>query len=357
MVDTVDVPAPRNSSPTALKPHAGLPMRVHQIPSPTIVMDRVTNTALGAQNPGEEFCAPSENSGNSERSRPCTILGTAVPNVSLVSPNRHFHAFYHPPAGPTIGGMKPNLSRVSSCLTVLAFAVASAIADDAKKPPQPPANLPAGPPSVIIPTDYLALPAVGQYGRLPLHRDALEVQIVDGTWKPPTAGQTVKSPDGKMSMWSAVKAAADGSLDTPKLRGGYAFASFDSPADRIMLLEASGDAMVYVNGEPRAGDTYSLGWLRLPVVVKKGQNTLLFQLGADKLKARLVTAPEKAVFFNDNNRTLPTLVRQEIVTSPIWAAIPITNASRDWIEGATIECATSMREPKATPVAPIPPLS
>src|SRR4051812_12846077 len=265
MVDTVDVPAPRNSSPTALKPHAGLPMRVHQIPSPTIVMDRVTNTALGAQNPGEEFCAPKKNPAKYEWSRQSSTVGTVMANGFLVSADYHPHAFCHPAARPTIGGMKPNLSLVSSCLAALAFAVASAIADDAKKTPQSPANLPAGPPSVIIPTDYLALPTVGQYGRLPLHRDALEAQIVDGTWKPPTAGQTVKSPDGKMSMWSAVKAAADGSLDTPKLRGGYAFASFDSPADRIMLLEASGDAMVYVNGEPRAGDTYNLGWLRLPV--------------------------------------------------------------------------------------------
>jgi dienelactone hydrolase len=259
--------------------------------------------------------------------------------------------------------MKPNLSYLSFSVAVFAFAASIAVADDANKPAappsaaQPPANLPAGPPSVIIPTDYLVLSAVGQYGRLPLHRDAVEAEIVAGTWKPPASGQTVKAPDGKMSMWSAVKAAADGSLDTPKLRGGYAFASFDSPADRVMLVEAAGDAMVYVNGEPHAGDTYNLDWLRLPVAIKKGQNTLLFHLGADKLKARLVSAPDNAVFFDESERTIPTLVRNEIVTSPIWAAIPIVNASREWLEGATIECVPSTGVAKATPVAVIPPLS
>ena len=109
-------------------------------------------------------------------------------------------------------------------------------------------------------------------------------------------------------MWNAVKAGDDGSLDTQKIRGGYAFATFDSPTERIMLLEAAGHAMVYVNGEPHTGDPYSVDWLRLPVLIKKGKNTLLFHLSADKLKARLAAAPEKPVFIDAKDHTLPTLV-------------------------------------------------
>ncbi len=235
-------------------------------------------------------------------------------------------------------------------LLALTTVVAAASADEPKKPA---AKLPA----VITPTDYLVLPAVGQYGRLPLQRDAVEAQLVTGTWKDPAAGQTVKAPDGKVSMWSAVKAGDDGTLDTQKLRGGYAFTSFDAPAERVMMLEAAGHAMVYVNGEPHAGDPYGAGWLRLPVLVKKGQNTLLFHLGADKLKARLVAAPDNSILIDEQDRTLPTLVRDEKKPGWVWGAVPIINATRDWIDNAKIECQLKNGEARSTPVGPLAPLS
>src|SRR5437667_10148288 len=119
---------------------------------------------------------------------------TLAISQSTASPERHSHAFCHPAADPTIGGMKPNLSRLISCVAALALTAASAIADEPKKPEPAPSKtapsaptLPAKPPATIVPTDYLVLPAVGQYGRLPLPRDALEAQIVAGTWKPPAA--------------------------------------------------------------------------------------------------------------------------------------------------------------------------
>ena len=64
------------------------------------------------------------------------------------------------------------------------------------------------------------LPAVGQYGRLPLHRDAIEAEYVAGTWKPPAAGDTIDALDGRQEIWQAVTA-RDGVLDTRSQRGGY----------------------------------------------------------------------------------------------------------------------------------------
>ncbi len=246
--------------------------------------------------------------------------------------------------------MTSRISRIAICLLLVASAASAAFADEPKKPP-------AEAPATIVPTDYLVIPMVGQYGRLPLQRDAIELLLVSGTWKNPAAGQSVKSPDGKISMWSAVKAGDDGSLDTQKLRGGYAFATFDSPTERVMMLEASGHAMVYVNGDPHAGDPYGAGWLRLPVLVKKGSNTLLFHLGADKLKAQLAAVPEKPIFIDDNDRTLPTLVRGETKPGWVWAAVPVVNATRDWINDAKFECQLKDGEPRPTPIAPLPPLS
>ena len=143
--------------------------------------------------------------------------------------------------------MSPGYSRTAVCFLAVVLASAAAIADEPKTPAAEPA-------ATIVPTEYLVLPAVGQYGRLPRQRDAIEADLVTGVWKEPTPGATLKTADGKLSMWNSVKANDDGTLDTQKIRGGYAFATFDSPTERVMLLEAAGHAMVYVNGEPHAGD-------------------------------------------------------------------------------------------------------
>jgi hypothetical protein len=92
---------------------------------------------------------------------------------------------------------------------------------------------------------------------------------------------------------------------------------------------------VYVNGELRLGDPYELGWLRLPVLVVKGENTLLFHLAGDRLTARL-TMPPHAVYFMEEDRTLPTIVRGE--EQVVWGAVPVVNASREWLRDLQIEC-------------------
>jgi hypothetical protein len=201
--------------------------------------------------------------------------------------------------------------------------------------------------------DFLVLPAVGNYGRLPLHQDAVEAEIVSGKWQPPSAGATVELPDGDKVTWRA--ATADGgTLDTRTLRGGYAYATLDSPAEEVMLLEASGHAAVYVNGELRTGDPYELGWLRLPVRVRKGENRLLFHLAGDRLKVQL-TKPPSAVFFMEKDRTLPTHVDSEEQLA--WGAVPVVNASREWLRDLQIECQHESGDMLTTPAPAIPPLS
>jgi pimeloyl-ACP methyl ester carboxylesterase len=202
--------------------------------------------------------------------------------------------------------------------------------------------------------DFLVLPAVGHYGRLPVHRDAVEAQLVAGEWSTPRAGDAVSVPGGQAKTWRAATA-EEGVLETRTIRGGYAFTKFHSPVERVMLLDAAGHAAVYVNGELRTGDPYSLGWLRLPVLVREGENTLLFHVADDRLAARL-TAPPGDVFFMGEDRTLPTLVRGEVETA--WGAVPIVNASRDWLRNARIECGPAASEElESTPVPSVAPLS
>ena len=42
--------------------------------------------------------------------------------------------------------------------------------------------------------------------------------------------------------------------------------------------EASGHGMAYVNGEPFAGDPYGNGYLKVPIALKQGANTLLVKI-------------------------------------------------------------------------------
>src|SRR5690242_13845736 len=184
--------------------------------------------------------------------------------------------------------MSSGISRIAACF-VAGLAVATIARADEPKPPA------ADPAAVIIPTEYLVIPAVGQYGRLPLQHDAVEAELVAGTWKAPTPGATIKTADGKLSMWNSVKATEDGTLDTQKIRGGYAFTTFDSPTERTMLLDAVGHAMVYVNGEPHTGDPYKTAWLQLPVLIKKGKNTLLFHLSAEDRKSTRLNSSHMSI--------------------------------------------------------------
>jgi pimeloyl-ACP methyl ester carboxylesterase len=209
-------------------------------------------------------------------------------------------------------------------------------------------------PITITPTDFLVLPAVGQYGRQPLDRDPIEAQVVRGTWSAPADGDQVKAADGESKAWHKATVDEHGAIPVKSLRGGYAWATFESPAERVMLLEAQGHAMVYVNGEPHTGDPYGLGWLRLPVLVRQGTNTLLFHLAGERLMVRLIASPSE-VMLMEEDRTLPTLVRGE--TDIVWAAVPAVNSTRDWLDGLAIECRTAEDETMTTPVAPIPPLS
>ena len=210
----------------------------------------------------------------------------------------------------------------------------------------------SAPPDTIELRDYMVLPAVGHYGRLAVQQDAVELQQITGKWKAPVEGETVVTGDGGTKAWHAATA-KDNTLDTRTLRGGYAFAKFDSPVERVMLLEAAGHATVYFNGELHTGDPYNLDWLRLPVLVRKGENTLLFHLAGEQLSARLAKPPAEVYLMNDD-RTLPTLVHGE--TENVLGAVPIVNASGKWLKGLQLQCVGG-GEPLTTPVAPIAPYS
>jgi len=170
----------------------------------------------------------------------------------------------------------------------------------------------------------LVVGRVGRYGRRPVHVDAVEAQIVAGQWTAPQAGDEIELPDGEKRQWTEATAGEDGWLSHDALRGGYACWSVDSPHRRIMILDAAGHRMVYVNGVPRGGDVYGNGWTQLPVLLHEGRNDLLFHCARGRLRARL-HEPKADAYFELREPTLPDLIVGE--EEPIWGGVVIVNAT------------------------------
>src|SRR4051812_19771688 len=164
-------------------------------------------------------------------------------------------------------------------------------------------------PKEIVPREALVLESVGRFGRGAVGVDAVEAQMLAGTWAAPKAGDTLTPPGGRPRAWQAARAGENGSLSHAALRGGYAYYPISSAGERVMILQVSGHLLAYFNGEPRGGDPYGYGYVHLPVALRKGTNDLLVQ-GSPRSGAvgvRLV-APKAAAQLDLGDVTLPDLI-------------------------------------------------
>ncbi len=152
--------------------------------------------------------------------------------------------------------------------------------------------------------------------------------------------------------WQAIKRDKDGTFRHPALRGGYAFISIRSDGDAVMILEAAGHAMAYAGGEPRVGDPYSHGYVRVPIALKAGENPLLFAAGRGSLRLKL-TRPRADAQIDPSDPTLPDLIAGR--ETKAWAAVVVANASPRTLEGATLRAEVDGAT-VATPLPAIPSL-
>jgi hypothetical protein len=91
----------------------------------------------------------------------------------------------------------------------------------------------------------------------------------------------------------------------------------------------------------------------LPVLVRKGENTLLFHFAGDQLVAQMAK-PAAEVYLMNDDRTLPTLIHGESET--VLGAVPIVNATGKWLKELQLQCVGG-GEPLVTPIVPIAPYS
>lgn len=200
----------------------------------------------------------------------------------------------------------------------------------------------------------LVIKSAGRSGRTPTHTDAIEAALVAGRWTRPVSGEAVVLPDGNSLNWTNLAAGTNRWFESEALQGGYVHTSIVAEQEKVLLLEASGHAMVYVNGEPRAGDTYGYGYVRLPVLLKRGTNDFLFQVGRGRLKAALVE-PKVGVGLDVGDLTMPDLIIGE--TTKTWGAVVVINATEQRRNDLVIRTVLMNGQPAITPLPTIPPMT
>ncbi len=200
----------------------------------------------------------------------------------------------------------------------------------------------------------VAIRGAGRMGRSAFRTDLIEAQIVTGRWKVPQAGDVLEVPGGTNRTWEAVTAREDGVFTQAAARGGYFYLPFVAEQDEVLLLRASGHSMVYVNGEPRAGDVYANGSVSLPVAVRRGTNDLLFAGGRGQLQVRLVR-PERRIALDLRDPTLPDIVAGR--PNKHLAAVLVVNGTTNVLRDLALRAASEAGAAVETPLPEIPPLT
>jgi poly(3-hydroxybutyrate) depolymerase len=189
--------------------------------------------------------------------------------------------------------------------------------------------------------------------RRPFVADPVQFDIVQGYFSLPQEGDVVHLADGTERRYTAIAANAEGWFEGDALTGGYLYCKMESSEERIALLEASGDSMVYVNGEPRVGDPYAYGYVRLPIKLTRGTNHFLFSVGRGRLRAKILPV-STPVFLNPDDATVPDI--QQGDTKLLLAALPVVNATEK-IQSDLILQATIGGKTTTTALPPITPLT
>jgi hypothetical protein len=170
--------------------------------------------------------------------------------------------------------------------------------------------------------EALVVAPVGSAQRTVIAADPVALALVRGTWTAPKAGDALAG-DRK---WAAA-AIEDGKLACRG--GGYAFVPFAAVEAGVLILQASGHGMVYVNGQPRAGDPYETGYCRIPIRVNQGENWLLFRTSRPELRIA-IARPPAPVYIDTGDPTLPDLARDESGIQ-LGAAV-VVNATEEWVQ-------------------------
>ncbi|HYF33250.1 MAG TPA: PHB depolymerase family esterase [Chitinophagaceae bacterium] len=188
-------------------------------------------------------------------------------------------------------------------------------------------------------TEGLVISSFSRYGREALYTDQLAYKLYTNTLRKPVAGDSFDvNQRGEVIRWQAV--AADSLRRLRSRSAGYIYLTYHSEKVQPALLNIRGNSTVIVNGVLHAGDPYSLGWLHIPVILKKGLNE--FYARGASIVADL-SFPRKPVFLDTNDPTLPFIVPGQR-NDDLMGAIVIINTSAKALKGLQIRSTMAGRQ-------------
>lgn len=201
----------------------------------------------------------------------------------------------------------------------------------------------------------LVLESVSSAGRQPIPRDPVAADVAAGTFTPPSEGDTVQPvTGGDPREWHWREADEEGAIAGEDLAGAYVHVSLELDEPAVMLLDAAGHNIAYVNGSPLAGDTYHNRTLLLPIELEAGENHLLLQVGRGRLTLRLQPV-ESPISFSRRDDTLFDARQGDPINSPV--GVVIINASNEWRRDLTVRLRGRGLAQQTTDLPPLPPMT
>lgn len=184
----------------------------------------------------------------------------------------------------------------------------------------------------------LALRNAIRPGMLSGMQDILFWQIATGNFERPTAGAVLKDnylTNPQPLTWEAIRVDSSGFF-RENLGRAYVYTEFDSPAEGIALLEATGHTRVFINGMPQEGDHYDYAHTLIPFKLNKGLNQFIYTYGRFGRVSSRIVIPHKELQFSLRDLTLPSVIRTE--QDEKWGAVRLINASERARQGLRITC-------------------
>lgn len=227
-----------------------------------------------------------------------------------------------------------------------------------------PPPLAAGAADDMIVREGLAIRIPRSYQRSVLAVDPIEFSTAAGAWKAPKEGDLVAFPGADPAKWEKITADAEGWFAGPALGDGYVFVRVASQKAKAVVLNGLGDAYVHVDGEFRMGGKYAVkdkyetweprfDYGQVPILLKKGDNALLFRCSRGRLKI-ILSEPSSKVLLNGKDVTLPDFVVGERIET--WGSIVVLNATDQVQRGLAIMVSGAGLEPAATDIGPLLPM-
>ncbi len=223
----------------------------------------------------------------------------------------------------------------------------------------------------------LIAPTGTRYGREAVFTDPLAYHLYNGSLKTPTEGAVFSTNEkGEKITWIKIEADSSNRLRTINTRqqnpgvpagpgvnmqsqrgaigrgGAYVYLTYTAAKAQTAILNVKGNSAVYVNGAIHTGDVYNLGYMYIPVTLKKGLNE--FYVRGAFIEAALQLSP-KTLQLNTEDLTLPSIVIGSQDANAM-AGLVVLNTTNAPMNGLQIRTRLNGKE-KMTAIPTIPAMS